>query len=299
MPKESYLYEKLDNRRVRCQTCHHYCLLAPGQRGVCGVRQNIDGALQLLVYGWAVAANIDPIEKKPLYHFLSKTFTYSLATLGCNFRCANCQNWSISQLPKNAELTSEAIARFGETITPKEIVARAIKHNCPSVSYTYTEPTIFLEYALDTMKLARAAGLKNIWVTNGYTSPKTLALITPYLDAANVDLKSFSDEFYQKNCGAKLQPILDNLKTLKKSNIHLEITTLVIPTLSDSDEMFSQIARFIKTELGADTPWHLSRFSPSVSWQLQHLPFTPLVALKKAEQIGLATGLKNIHLGNV
>lgn len=188
---------------------------------------------------------------------------------------------------------------MGEKLPPEEIVAQTIKYHCPSISYTYTEPTIFLEWALETMKLAKNKDLKNIWVTNGFMSPETIKLIAPYLDAANVDLKSFDDEFYRKTCGAKLAPVLDNLKALKKAGVHLEITTLIIPTLSDDLKTLGQIANFIKSELGADTPWHLSRFFPDVSFSLQKLPATPLETLKKAEQIGFSAGLKNVYLGNI
>ncbi len=296
---ESLLYEKLSKGVVRCQTCSHRCQIPPGRRGICGVRQNIGGALYVLNYDRAVAAHIDPIEKKPLYHFLPGTFTYSVAAAGCNFRCQNCQNWEISQMPKDQKLTDKQIAALGEELAPQEIVAQTIKNNCPSISYTYTEPTIFLEWALNTMKLAKDKGLKNIWVTNGFMSAETIKLITPYLNAANVDLKSFDDEFYRKTCGAKLAPVLDNLKTLKKSGVHLEITTLIIPTLSDDLKMLEQIARFIKDELDENTPWHISRFFPDIAWQLNNLSPTPLETLKKAEQIGLKAGLKYVHLGNV
>jgi len=299
MLKESLLYQKLPNQAVRCQTCSHRCQILPGRRGICGVRQNIDGALYVLNYGRAIAAHVDPIEKKPLYHFLPGTFTYSVAAAGCNFRCQNCQNWEISQMPKDRKLTGEQIAVLGEELAPQEIVAQTIKNNCPSISYTYTEPTIFLEWALETMKLAKNERLKNIWVTNGFMSAETIKLIAPYLDAANVDLKSSDDKFYQKVCGARLEPVLENLKTLKKAGVHLEITTLIIPTLSDDLKTLGQIANFIKSELGADTPWHLSRFFPDVSFSLQGLPATPLETLKKAEQIGFSAGLKNVYLGNI
>jgi pyruvate formate lyase activating enzyme len=297
--KESYLYQKLSKNQVQCQTCAHQCKIALGQRGICGVRENQNGTLMVLNYGRAIAAHIDPIEKKPLYHFLPGTFTYSIAAAGCNFRCQNCQNWEISQAPKDTKLTGEEISKMGWELKPEEIIKQTLKHNCPSISYTYTEPTIFLEWALDTMKLAKTKGLKNIWVSNGFMSAPTIELIAPYLDAANIDLKSFDDNFYKKICGSRLEPVLENLKTLKKLGIHLEITTLVIPTLSDDEKMFAQIAQFIKTELSPETPWHISRFSPAISWQLKNLPSTPLAPLKKAQQIGLSVGLKNVYLGNV
>lgn len=290
---ELYLYERLDEKRVRCKTCPHFCLIGPNKRGICGVRENREGKLYALNYGKAAACHIDPIEKKPFYHFLPGTESLSIATVGCNLRCENCQNWEISQSPKpDKEI-------LGEDLAPEKIVEMALQNNLPSISYTYTEPTIFLEYALDTMKLAKKAGLKNTWVTNGYTSKETLELIYPYLDAANVDLKSFSDEFYIKYCGARLQPILDNLKRMARKKIWLEITTLAIPTLSDSEKMFKNIAEFIKNELGPETPWHISQFSGIISWKLKDLPDTPIETLKRAYEIGKEAGLKYVHIGNV
>lgn len=297
--KESYLYEKQDKNRVRCLTCAHRCLILTGQRGICGVRANVGGKLFVLNYGRALAAHIDPIEKKPLFHFLPGSQTYSFAAAGCNLRCANCQNWEISQAPKEPKITNRQVQAMGFELAPEKIVEEAISSRCPSISYTYTEPTIFLEYALDTMKLAKKGGLKNCWVSNGFMSRETLELIAPYLDAANIDLKSFDDKFYQKNCGARLQPILDSLKLLKKLGVWLEITTLVIPTLSDSPATFKQIAQFIKKELGGQTPWHVSKFSGDISWKLQSLPETPIEILKKAYQAGKDAGLKYVYLGNV
>lgn len=299
MKKESYLYKKLDKDRVHCQTCAHRCQIMPGKKGICGIRKNIDGRLFLLNWGQAIAANIDPIEKKPLYYFLPGTQTYSVATIGCNFRCANCQNFEISQISRLADMNDLIIENSGNFLPPEKIIEEAIKFNCPSISYTYTEPTVFLEYALDTMKLAKQKGLKNIWVTNGYMSQETLELIAPYLDAANVDLKSFDEKFYQKICGASLKPILENLKLMKKFNIWIEITTLCIPKLSDSEKMFKQIADFIKQELGLETPWHISRFFPDLSPGLKNLAATPINILKKAQQIGLESGLKSVHIGNI
>lgn len=297
--KECYLYQKLKDGQVRCQTCAHQCSILPGQRGICGVRQNVGGKLYLLVYGRAVAQHLDPIEKKPFFHFLPGSHSLSLATVGCNLRCQNCQNWDISQANKEPKMTGEQIQQMGYDLPPEKIVEEALSQKVPSISYTYTEPTIFMEYALDTMKLAKKKGLKNNWVTNGFMSKETLEMVAPYLDAANVDLKSFDDEFYQKNCGARLQPILDSLKLMKKLGIWVEITTLVIPTLSDSEQMFKQIAQFIKSELGSETPWHVTQFSGEISWKLQHLPETPVKTLERAAQIGLDTGLKYVYSGNV
>jgi len=297
--KECYLYKKLSNNRVQCQACNHYCVIGNNEAGKCGVRQNQKGALFSLVYGQPCAINIDPIEKKPLYHFLPKTKTFSIATIGCNFQCQACQNYQISQAPKQ-NLGGSDPPRFGEGLTlPVKVMEMAIQNKCPSISYTYTEPTVFLEYAFDIMKLAKKAGLKNIWVSNGFFSKETFELILPYLDAANIDLKGLDENFYNKYCGGHLQPVLDNLKRLKQADVWLEITTLVIPTLNDSPEIFERIAEFIKKELGSETPWHISRFSPEISWKLQHLSPTPLSTLQVAQKIGQQAGLRYIHLGNV
>jgi len=297
--KESLLYEKVKNNSVKCKTCRHFCTIAPGKCGICGVRENTKGKLYFLPYGRAIAAHLDPVEKKPLYHFLPGTFSYSIATVGCNFRCGNCQNWQISQFPKSETTNREMIEKSGENLPPKEVVQLAKKSRCPSISYTYTEPTIFLEYALDTMKLAKSAGLKNIWVSNGFMSRETLELVAPYLDAINIDIKSFEGEFYRENCGARLEPVLENCKEIVKKKIWLEVTTLIIPTLSDDEKMLEQIAQFIKNELGDFVPWHLSAFSGTISWKFQHLPDTPLKKIKKAWKIGKSKGLKYVYPGNI
>ena len=291
--KEVYFYKKLSNQRVQCQNCAHYCIIQDGKRGKCGVKENKDGKLYSLVYGKSCALNIDPIEKKPFFHFMPGSQSLSLATVGCNFRCLNCQNYDISQMPQETGQVS------GEDLLPEKIVEIALKNNLPSISYTYTEPAVFSEYSLDTMKLAKKKGLKNNWVSNGFWSKELFDLISPYLDAANIDIKSFSEEFYKKVCGARLQPVLDTLKRLKDKKIWLEITTLAIPTLSDSKEMFRDIAKFIKEELGTETPWHISQFSGAISWKLQHLPETPVETLEMAYRIGKETGLKYVYTGNV
>ncbi len=291
--KEAYLYKKLDNKRVQCKNCAHYCVIEPGKRGICGVRENIDGKLYALNYQKAIAVNIDPIEKKPFFHFLPGSHSLSIATVGCNLRCLSCQNWDISQGFKEKKEIP------GQNLTPKDIVKLAIKNNLPNISYTYTEPTIFLEYALDTMKLAKKEGIKNTWVSNGFMTEESAKLVIPYLDANNIDIKSFSDEFYKKYCGAKLKPVLETAKLMKKSGVWVEITTLVIPTLSDSEQMFKEIAKFIKTELGPETPWHITQFSGAISWKLQHLPETPVKTLEKAYNIGKETGLRYVYTGNI
>jgi len=291
--KEAYLYEKLKNKRVKCLNCAHYCLIENGKRGICGVRENEEGKLYSLVYNKAVALHVDPIEKKPFFHFLPGSYSLSLATMGCPFSCENCQNWDISQGPKiNGKIE-------GENISPKEVIKIARKYKVPSISYTYTDPIAFSEYALDTMKLARGAGIKNCWVSNGFWSKELFEMIYPYLDAANIDLKSFDDDFYIKHAGGRLQPILDTLKRIKEKQIWLEITTLVIPTLSDSEKTLKNIARFIKENLGKETPWHITQFSGALSWKLQHIPDTSVETLKTAYQIGKEIGLDYVYTGNV
>jgi pyruvate formate lyase activating enzyme len=291
--KEAYLYKKLPKNNTQCKNCAHYCLISENQKGLCRVRKNIKGKLFALNYEKLIACNVDPIEKKPIFHFLPGSCSLSVATVGCNFRCDNCQNYSISQFSKTKDTVP------GNKIEPEKIVKLAVENGTPSISYTYTEPVIFLEYALDTMKIAKKQGIKNVWVSNGFLSKESFNLISPYLDAGNIDLKGFSDDFYQKNCGGKLQPVLDTLKRIKNKKIWLEITTLVIPGLSDKEEMFEKIAEFIKKELGAETPWHLTQFYSKISWKLKKLPDTPVETLKSAWQIGKNAGLKYVYNGNV
>jgi pyruvate formate lyase activating enzyme len=294
--KEAILYKKLERGKVRCSVCNHRCVIAPRQRGICGVRENQNGRLYLLSYGKAIACNIDPIEKKPLFHFLPGTQSFSVAAVGCNFRCANCQNADISQASKEGYFF-EAKKIPGTALAPSEIVTKAISSQCPSISYTYTEPTMFLEYALDTMKIAKEKGLKNIFVSNGYMTPETTKLLNGKLDAANIDLKSFSDESYLKNCGARLEPVLATLKLMKKLEIWLEITTLIIPQFNDSECEFQQIADFIVKELGPEVPWHVSQFYPT--YNLMGTPQTPVEKIHKACEIGERAGLKYVYAGNI
>ncbi|MFH0819189.1 MAG: AmmeMemoRadiSam system radical SAM enzyme [Patescibacteria group bacterium] len=292
--KESLLYTKLNQNKVQCHTCAHECFISENKAGFCGVRQNINQKLFSLVYGKVVSEAVDPIEKKPFFHFLPGSQTYSYATVGCNLRCDNCQNWQISQYPK---LQKGGI--IGQDRTPEQIVHEAKKNNCDSVAATYTEPTVFLEFALDVMRLAKQENLKNIWVSNGFMSKKTLDLIIPYLDAINIDLKFFDDKLYSKFCGAKLQPVLDNLKYLKQQGVWVEVTTLVIPDITERSGGFCKIVEFIFNELGAETPWHVSRFSPEISYKLQNLFPTPINTIKDAIACGKKIGLKNIYAGNV
>jgi len=288
--KEAFLYEKIKEKRVKCNLCSHHCLIEEGKRGICGVRENRGGMLCSLVYERAVANNIDPIEKKPFFHFFPGSFAFSIATIGCNFRCSFCQNDDISQFPR------EKREIIGEVLSPEKIVSSAKKNNCKSISYTYTEPTVFFEYAYETAKIAKKEGIKNNFVTNGYISEEALKLISPYLDAANVDLKSFKQDFYQKFCGAKLQPVLNSLKLMKKLGIWVEVTTLIIPGLNDSEDELKEIANFVFS-LGKETPWHLSRFYPH--YKLADLPPTPVETLHQAREIGKSADLKYVYSGNV
>ena len=298
--REATLYKKLNDKKVQCTACNHTCVIGENGVGICGVRKNIDGKLQLLVYDKAIAINVDPIEKKPFFHVLPGETAYSFGTLGCNFRCANCQNYDISQMfdmKGKADLDKDFL--WGADYSPEKIVEYAVESGCAAVAYTYNEPTIFTEYALETMKLAKKKNLKNLWVSNGFMSDETIDLILPYLDAINVDIKSFDDGFYQKNCGGRLKPVLENCKRFVKEGTWLEITTLVIPTLSDDVDMLKGLAEFIKKDLGDFVPWHISAFSGFISWKLKNLPSTSEDVIKKVCEIGKNTGLKFVYGGNV
>lgn len=287
---EAMLYEKLPNLKVKCLVCSHYCILKDGQKGICFVRENKDGTLYTLNYGKTVSASIDPIEKKPLYHFMQGTNTYSFAAVGCNMHCPWCQNYTISQSPKLHNRIE------GYDLSPQEHVYRAIHYRCPSISYTYSEPTIFLEYAYQTMVEARKVGLRNIWVTNGYMSKESLKLILPLLDAANVDYKGQSN-IYEKYCAGSAIPILENMKLMKENNVHLEVTTLIIPGLNDSTSQIISIVNDLVDYLGTDFIWHITRFFPA--YKMKDTPITPKETLNMAMKIGHDTGIKHIYLGNI
>jgi pyruvate formate lyase activating enzyme len=287
---EARWYEQKEDLKVRCYLCHHHCLIKEGKRGICFVRENNQGKLYSLIYGKPIARHIDPIEKKPLFHFYPGSSSYSLATLGCNFSCLFCQNAAISQ-------ARDFRAMIGEAVTPEEIVADALQTSCRSISYTYTEPTIFLEYAQDIALLASGHDLKNVFVTNGYMTSQALDSLHPHLHAANVDLKAFRESFYQTYCKATLNPVLDNLKRMKRMGVWVEITTLIIPSLNDSQEELTELARFIAEELGPETPWHISRFHPT--YRLTDLPRTPVKTLQEAWEIGKRQGLRYVYTGNV
>ncbi|MEW6600820.1 MAG: AmmeMemoRadiSam system radical SAM enzyme [Nitrospirota bacterium] len=287
--KEAMFYEKLEKRQVRCFLCAHHCTVSEDKRGICGVRENRGGTLYSLVYGKLISMNIDPIEKKPLFHFLPGSTSMSIATVGCNFKCRHCQNSGISQYPgKHSDIP-------GDIITPEEVVGAAEKAGCRSISYTYTEPTIFFEFAYDCARLAHERGIRNVFVSNGYTGPEAAKVIAPFLDGNNIDLKG-SDEFYKKICGARLQPVLDTIKIMKELGVWVELTTLIIPSHNDADEVLSGIIEFIKS-VDPAIPWHVSQFYPT--FQLLDLPRTPVTTLRRARDMGLKGGLKYVYEGNV
>jgi len=288
---EAMLYEHLDNKRVHCYLCSHHCRISEGKTGVCQVRVNRGGTLYTLVYGQSISHQVDPIEKKPLFHFHPGTSSFSVATVGCNFRCRFCQNWVISQM------LNDGGSLVGEPLLPREMVSQAKKAGCPSISFTYTEPTIFFEYAYESARQAHNAGIKNVFVTNGYMTAEALETIKPYLDAANVDLKGFTESFYRHTVGARLSPVLDSLKLMKKLGIWVEVTTLIVPGMNDSNEEISAAASFVAKELGVDTPWHLSRFYPA--YKLTDVAPTPVETLRRASRIGREAGLHYVYEGNV
>ena len=292
MKKDALLYEQLDRQMVRCFLCGHGCRIAENKFGFCGVRQNLGGKLYTHVYGKPCALQVDPIEKKPFYHFLPGTYSYSLATVGCNFRCGFCQNWQISQV--SMQNASSDLAQ--KEVAARDIVGAALQSGCRSISYTYTEPTIFFEYALDIARIAKEKKLYNVFVTNGYMSAEALEMIRPYLDAANVDLKFFKDASYRKICAATLQPVLDSIKLMKKMGIWVEITTLVVPGENDSEEELAGIAGFI-SDIDKNIPWHVSRFHPDYKFNDRQV--TAEAVLKKACAIAKGAGLNYVYAGNV
>jgi pyruvate formate lyase activating enzyme len=288
---EALLYEKRSDRKVECALCSHRCVIPTGHRGICGVRENRDGILHTLVYGRLVAGHIDPIEKKPLFHFLPGSLSYSIATVGCNFRCRFCQNADIAQMP------ADHGGRIrGEATDAGAVVAAAVRGGCRSIAYTYTEPTVFFEFALDTARLAHAQGIRNVFVTNGYMTREALEMIAPVLDAANVDLKAFNRKYYTEVCGAKLEHIQETLRNMKAMGVFVEVTTLVVPGLNDDPAELKALAEFLVQDLGPDTPWHISRFHPT--YRLADRPPTPIKTLQSAREIGRLAGLKHVYTGN-
>ncbi|MFA7060212.1 MAG: AmmeMemoRadiSam system radical SAM enzyme [Pedobacter sp.] len=288
--KEAMFYVRKAGDHVRCGLCRFRCLIGDGARGICAVRENQGGTLYSLVYGKLCVEHVDPIEKKPLFHVMPGSKSYSIATVGCNFHCRHCQNYTISQVSSNATIQ-------GAEQTPQEIVKKAIDNGCRSISYTYTEPTIFFEFAYDTARLAKAAGLSNIFVTNGYISKDALETIAPFLDAANIDLKGFTEGFYRNIVHARLSEVLDSIIEYRKQGIWIEITTLIIPGLNDSNSELQGIASFITSNLGVDTPWHVTQFYPT--HQITDRPRTPVETLRMAREIGNEAGLRFVYEGNV
>lgn len=290
--KEARYWKGLDDSSsVQCELCPHQCIIGPGKTGVCGVRRNNDGTLMCLVWGRSIAENVDPIEKKPLYHFLPGSRSLSIATVGCNLRCTFCQNSDISQYPLH---TGEVT---GREMLPGYVVQSALRNECASISYTYTEPTIYLEYVIDTARMARQSGVANVMVTNGYINPDIVRRdLAELIDAANIDLKSFSEGFYKRLCSAKLAPVLDAVRAYHEAGVWIEITTLLIPGENDSKEELREIAGFIRS-LSPDIPWHLSRFYPR--YRYDKASPTPVEGLEAAREIGLGEGLSYVYTGNV
>ncbi len=289
---KAYLFETIGDNQVQCNLCRHRCKIKAGKSGICAVRQNRSGELASLVFGRVIARNVDPVEKKPLFHFYPGSLSYSIATVGCNFNCKFCQNADIAQLPKDY-----GGRIMGKEVAPAEIVAAAVQSRCQSIAYTYTEPTVYFEFAYEVAKLAHQQGIFNLFVTNGYMTEDALDMIDPYLDAANVDLKAFNDKFYRSYCGARLAGVKQSLVSMKKRGIFIEVTTLLIPGLNDDPEELKQLADFVATDLGVDTPWHISRFHPT--YKLTDRPPTPVQTLKTAHEIGLEAGLRYVYTGNV
>lgn len=289
---KAYLWTPLEDKKVKCNLCSHRCVIKDGGRGICAVRENSNGVLNTLVYNRLIARNIDPIEKKPLYHFLPGTLSYSVATVGCNFRCKFCQNADIAQMPSD-----HGGMIMGKPVTPQAVVTAAESGGCRSIAYTYTEPTVFFELAYETARLAHQRGIRNVFVTNGYMTAEALEMILPYLDAANVDLKAYTQKYYRELCGADIKHVKETLRRMRSLGVFVEITTLIIPGLNDNPDELAELAEFIATEIGPGTPWHISRFHPT--YKLMDYPPTPVETLGAARDIGLSAGLKYVYTGNV
>ncbi|UCH81168.1 MAG: AmmeMemoRadiSam system radical SAM enzyme [Nitrospiraceae bacterium] len=287
--KEAMFYGKRDGLKVKCILCAHNCIIPEGKKGICSVRENRNGILYSLVYGKLISMNIDPIEKKPLFHFCPESTSFSISTVGCNFKCKHCQNYDIAQYPK----THDKIP--GEDVTPEKVVHAAEKAGCKSISYTYTEPTVFFEFAYDCARIAHQRGIKNVFVSNGYTGTEAAKKIIPYIDGNNIDLKG-DDQFYKKVCGARLKPVLDTIRLMKESGVWVEITTLIIPSYNDSDEVLQDIIEFILS-VDPAIPWHVTQFYPT--YEILDKPRTPVETLRRARDMGLKAGLKYVYEGNV
>jgi len=287
---EAMLYNKEEDK-LRCRLCRHNCLIAEGKPGICNVRLNKDQKLYSIFYGRPVAMSVDPIEKKPLYHYYPGSTAFSIATPGCNFQCPFCQNWDISQYGR-ADTGREPLRE----VLPAAIVAQAKANRCKSISYTYSEPTIFFEYAYDCARLAHAEGIGNNFVTNGYMTREAIDTIKPYLNAVNVDLKAFRKDTYRKMMKAQLDGVCDSIKYMKEAGIWVEVTTLIVPKMNDDPAEIEDIAKFL-VEVGRDIPWHISRFYPH--YKYDHEEPTSLSVLQKAYEIGKKAGLRYVYMGNV
>ena len=285
---EGFLYTKLNDKLVMCGICPHRCLLSPGDRSVCRSKVNMDGILYSLTYGNPCSANVDPIEKKPLYHFKPRSNAFSIATAGCNFRCLNCQNWEISQAKPNEVRHYE--------LFPADVVKTAQRSKCLSIAYTYSEAVTFFEYMIDTARLARENGVFNLWISNGYINREPLLALCKVLDAANVNLKSYSDAIYRKLNGGRLQPVLETFKTLHEQRVHFEMTNLVVPGYVDDDEMVKRMCGWILENLGPDYPLHFLRFFPK--YKLDRLPSTPVSTLIRFRKLAMSEGIHYVYVGN-
>ena len=293
--QEAILYSKKHNKSVECSACVWRCAISNGKTGVCGVRQNIDGKLYLLVYGRAVSASVDPMEKKPLYHFLPGAKIFSIGTIGCNFGCEFCQNFDISQASR-AGANAEDAVKSGDELTPQEVIDFCVGHHIPAIAFTYNEPAIFAEYAVDVMKLAKPHGIKGVFVSNGYETKETLDYLKPYIDAYNIDLKGFTEKFYEKVCKAKLAPVLETIKEIYKRGKWLEITTLLVPGENDSEAEMREIATFIK-KISPNIPWHISAFYPTYL-MTDHSATMP-ASIERTYNIGKESGLRYVYGGNI
>lgn len=289
MKKEALLYEKLEEKRARCKVCQRRCLIQPEKRGFCNTRENNDGKIYSLVYAASSSSAVDPIEKKPLFHFYPGSLVYSLGTIGCNLTCKYCQNWNISQAQIDTALTQK--------ILPEEAIDITKKYGCKSIAWTYNEPTMWLEYTIDSAKIAQKEDIKTVYVTNGYMSTEALELIGPHLDAANVDLKGMSDRFYRDLCNARLDPVLENILWMHEKGIHLEITNLIIPGYNDSEEDLNALIKFMTEDVGLEVPLHFSRFFPH--YKMNDVSPTPVETIMKARNLALDAGMKYVYVGNV
>jgi pyruvate formate lyase activating enzyme len=291
--KEATLAKPLSKGVVQCQACEHFCAVKPGEAGKCGVRRNVDGQLYLVVYGEPIAVHIDPIEKKPLFHFHPGASVLSIGTYGCNFRCPFCQNWQMSQ---RREFSSD-VHRLGEQAPPEAIVEACLRQSIPLIAYTYNEPTVFFEYTLDTARLGHEHGIESVYVSNGFMSLAALGAIEPYLDAINVDLKAFSEGFYAEQCQGRLEPVKRNIAHIAtETDIWIEVTTLLIPGLNDSDAELQAMAEWLAS-VDPDMPWHISAFHPD--YEMLDRPRTPAGSLARAYDIGKEAGIRYVYVGNV